>query len=144
MTRSVSFFVRGTPVTQGSKRLFVNPHTGKPSATESGGDKLRLWRHAISDEARKAVNGGEGPLEGPVAVSMAFWLPKPSSAPKRRRTWPVAKRSGDVDKLARAGIDAMTGVIYGDDAQIISLGVTKDFEDHKGVGVWIAVGEITE
>ena len=36
-------------------------------------------------------------------------------------------RIGDIDKLSRAVADALTGVIYEDDSQIISLNTTKRY-----------------
>jgi crossover junction endodeoxyribonuclease RusA len=140
MSRAIQFFVAGMPVTQGSKRAFVVK--GRPIVTEVNADKLKLWRHAINDEARKARNGFDEPLSGAVAVSMDFYMPKPASEPKRRRTWPTKARSGDVDKLARAGLDAMTHVLFNDDAQVVTLMVRKDWSLTPGVE--ITVREVVE
>lgn len=50
---------------------------------------------------------------------MVFTLPKPLSAPKRRRTWPDKKP--DLSKILRSTEDALTdsGIIR-DDARIVS------------------------
>jgi len=40
---------------------------------------------------------------------------------------PVVKP--DVDKLARALLDALTGVAYGDDAQVVEMHVCKTYGD---------------
>lgn len=106
---------------------------------ESGGDRLRLWRHAINDAARHARGIGGEPAVGPVGVELHFRMRRPASAPKRRRTWPVGARSGDVDKLARAALDAVTGVLVIDDAQVVDLRVTKDWADAAGPGVQVAL-----
>jgi hypothetical protein len=82
-------------------------------------------------------------MAGPVALRAEFRLPKPASAPKRLRTWPIKARSGDVDKLARACLDALTGVLFADDAQVISLMVTKDWAV-KGPGLWLEVWAVGE
>lgn len=68
-------------------------------------------------------------LTGPIGVSLSFWLPKPASAPKRKRTWPIGARSGDLDKLARSCADSMSGVLYADDAAIVDLLLRKDWAD---------------
>jgi Holliday junction resolvase RusA-like endonuclease len=65
-------------------------------------------------------------------------LLKPRSAPKRRRTWPIGARSGDVDKLARSVLDSLTGVLFHDDAQVVHLVVSKDYGDAPGVRVFVA------
>ncbi|MFY9586681.1 MAG: RusA family crossover junction endodeoxyribonuclease [Actinomycetota bacterium] len=139
--RSYSFFVAGQPMTQGSKRAFVVK--GHAVITEQGGDRWRLWRHAVSDGARLA-RGDQPMLDGPVAVNLAFWLPKPASAPKRKRTWPIGARSGDLDKLARSCCDSMSGVLYDDDAAIVRLYVCKDWAAGTGPGVAVYAREVRE
>jgi crossover junction endodeoxyribonuclease RusA len=49
---------------------------------------------------------------------MVFTLPKPSSAPKRTRTWPM--RYPDLSKLLRSTEDALTTAgVWADDARVI-------------------------
>jgi crossover junction endodeoxyribonuclease RusA len=121
---AIHFYVAGMPATQGSKRGFVQQ--GRVRLVETGGNRLVAWRHAVAAEARLRQVGQEM-LLGPVDVEAGFLLPRPASAPKRKRTWPVGARSGDLDKLARAILDACTGVLYADDAQVVDLHVTKDW-----------------
>jgi crossover junction endodeoxyribonuclease RusA len=124
--------VAGLPATQGSKRAFVVK--GRPVVTEAAGDQLKAWRYALAVEGRQAWPFDRPLLTGPLAVRLAFGLRKPVSAPKTRRTWPIGARSGDVDKLARAALDALTGVIWLDDGQVVELCVSKDYGP-PGVGV---------
>lgn len=131
----VKFTCAGHPVTQGSKRAFVR--NGHATLVESSGDRLRLWRHVIATTARQAAT--DGPATGPVQVHLWFRLERPASTPKRKRTWPTKTRSGDVDKLARAALDALTGVAYNDDAQVVRLVVEKDWADSRGPGVEVVV-----
>jgi crossover junction endodeoxyribonuclease RusA len=136
----VKFTCAGHPVTQGSKRAFVR--NGRPILTEQSGDRLRLWRHIIATTARE--NATQGPLEGPVQVHLFFRLERPASTPKRKRTWPIKTRSGDVDKLARAALDALTGVAFRDDAQVVRLVVEKDWADGRGPGVEVVVQPVRD
>ena len=131
----VKFTCPGHPITQGSKRAFVR--NGHATLVETGGDKLRLWRHVIATTAREATP--DGPIAGPVQVHLWFHLERPASTPKRKRTWPIKARSGDVDKLARAALDALTGVTFADDAQVVRLVVEKDWADGRGPGVEVVV-----
>lgn len=121
-------------------RAFRLPN-GRVTMTDMKGDKLKLWRHAINDEARKVIEDHDI-IEGPVCVIVSFRLLKPKSAPKRRRTWPIGKLSGDLDKLARAVGDALTGVLFVDDSQIVEWHVSKDYGEHPGAT--ITVQEISE
>lgn len=114
--------VRGTPITQGSKDTFRTSR-GKTIVRESGGRKLDFWRNALGSDARDTW--GDRPLlDGPVCMRLDFTLQRPKSHGKKT-TWPVGAHSGDVDKLARAALDAITGVVIGDDSQVIDLRVTK-------------------
>lgn len=133
----ISFFVAGAPVTQGSKVASVNRHTGRAVMREVNGSKLSFWRSAIRTEAQAA---GEGQMySGPVGVTLSFFLPKPASAPKRKRTWPIKARSGDVDKMARAALDAVTHVLIHDDSQVVHLEVFKDWAEGQVPGVLVEI-----
>ena len=83
----------------------------------AGGDPLT---------AVEVVGDAWEPLDCPVRVALWFAMPRPSSAPKRRRTWPM--RHPDLDKLVRAALDAITqaGVIK-DDARVVGLHAIKDW-----------------
>lgn len=137
------FVVAGLPVTQGSKIHGVNPHTGKSYIREQGGKSLEAWRTAIATEARKVRRNRDMTdlVRGPVKVKLHFALPKPKAEPKTRRTWPIKARSGDLDKLARAVLDAITHVLIADDSQVIELHVTKDWGD-SFVGLLIEIDEV--
>ena len=78
----------------------------------------------------------------PVHAYLEFTMPRPKSAPKRS-TPPAAKRP-DIDKLARACLDAISGVIICDDSQIIELRASKRIaEIGETPGVAITVEPIT-
>lgn len=119
---AVSFTVYGLPKPQGSKRAVNHRSTGRAVVIESAGQPLRDWRGDVKAAAVEAA-GWCSALTGPLGVSVAFTLPKPKSAPRTRRTYP-AKRP-DLDKLVRAVLDAMTGVVFADDAQVIALHAVK-------------------
>jgi crossover junction endodeoxyribonuclease RusA len=134
----VRFFAAGVPAPKGNHRAFV--HGGRARVTEHATKGLTVWLHALSDEARVAMKD-QPPMEGPLALSATFWLPKPASAPKRKRTWPIKKP--DWDKLAR-GFDALTGVVWRDDAQVVRATIEKRWaEENNGIsGVTVEVREV--
>jgi crossover junction endodeoxyribonuclease RusA len=134
--------VVGIPETQGSKSAFVVKGTNRAVITEGRGTsspkarRHKEWRSAVADAARDwQEEHGRGQLTGPVVVQMEFSLLRPQSAPKTRRTWPVGARSGDVDLLARACLDSLTGIVFADDAAVVLLLVGKDYGDPPGVVV---------
>jgi crossover junction endodeoxyribonuclease RusA len=114
---TLSLFVPGHPAPQGSKR-----HVGNGRMIESS-KALKPWRESI----RWAVLAERGESElktGPVGVLLTFVMPRPASTPKRR-TPPAVKRP-DIDKLARALLDAIGSAgIWTDDSQVTELWATK-------------------
>lgn len=121
----VDFFVAGTPKPQGSKRGFVHPATKRVILTEASGAALKDWRHDVKLTAISRMSS-KTMIVAPTAVRMAveFVLPRPVSLPKTKRT-PLAVKKPDTDKLLRAIGDALTGVVYADDSQIVSLYADK-------------------
>jgi crossover junction endodeoxyribonuclease RusA len=122
------FTVVGVPEKQGSMRAFAGKN-GRAFIRQGDSAKQRTkledWRHAVAEGGRKALGDTPGPTEeGPVTVAVSFLLPKPKSAPKWKR-WPTAKP--DLDKLIRAVFDALTGVLFKDDSQVVSVTASKAY-----------------
>lgn len=126
---SIRFFVHGKPETQGSTRAFIVG--GRPVIT-SANKNLRDWRTIVQLAAMEHAHM----IDGPVEIVLHFYLPKPTSLPKR--VTHHTKRP-DADKLARAILDGLTGVFFKDDSQVVALEVYKHYAD-PFVGVDIAVG----
>lgn len=136
----ISFFVPGTPRPQGSKRGFVNRHTGKVALVESAGAPLKDWRGDVKWMATLAM-GETPPFDGPVALVLEFKLSRPKSHSKTKVTYPTSQR-GDLDKYCRAVFDALSSVCYLDDAQITRLYAVKQWANSPdGPGVLIKVWE---
>lgn len=90
------------------------------------------WRQTIALTARS--RGGILP-PGPVGVELAFVMPRPKQTPKR--TPPAIKRP-DTDKLARAVLDAITGVWIADDSHVTRLVASKRIaepDEQPGVAI---------
>jgi Holliday junction resolvase RusA-like endonuclease len=124
----LSIRVHGSPAAQGSKRAVIHRSTGRPVVIEQS-KKVKPWRadvRAAAEQACAAAGPDRFPLAGPVAVDITFTLPKPASAPKRRRTWPAVRP--DLDKLVRSTLDALKSAgVYGDDGQVVQLGARKAY-----------------
>ena len=144
----ITFRVAGIPVPQGSSRAFARNGRAHIVSTSA---RLSAWRTDIATEARAAM-AGRPPVDGPVRVTLAFvpaarpashYLPANRRRPVRelRLDAPAWMASApDADKLARAGLDALTGVVYLDDRQVVSLHVTKRWpSDAEAPGVTVTV-----
>jgi len=123
----LSFTVFGVAQPQGSARAFMPKGARFPVVT-SDNPQLKSWRHLVAVEASRALKGNGVLLEGAVGVAATFYLPRPKSLGAKTR--PHVTRP-DSDKLARAVLDALTKVVWGDDSQVVHLSVSKHY---AGVG----------
>lgn len=142
MTEPLNLWVPGRPKTKGSLDFKPGRRCRCCAACEAhllGGGVVsenvvgsKRWRQLMAYAAKGAVRKGDGfPLQGRVAVSAAYYLPTSSA---------VAHGSGDLDKLARNTLDALTDAqVYSDDVQVTRLLLTKDVERERGHGVDLTV-----
>lgn len=119
----ISFFVPGAPAPQGSKR-----HVGHGRMIESS-KALGPWRERVALAAHPHADGLIG---GAVAIRLDFVMPRPKSTPKR--STPPAVKKPDIDKLSRAILDAITGILIADDSQVITLYATKRLAEIDEIG----------
>ena len=125
-----SFTVWGTAAPQGSKR-----HVGNGVMLESS-DRVRPWRQDVRFAALER-RPPDWDMTTPMQLDLTFWFARPAShygtkngisylkanAPAE----PVSARVGDIDKLSRAVLDALTGVAYLDDRQVVDLQARKAY-----------------
>lgn len=113
-----SFVVYGAPATKGSTVSFMGE--GGQVVTRGDCSTLAAWTQAVGWAAR-AAQLPLLPAGSAVSVKVTFQFVKPKTQQKR----PHPSVKPDADKLARALLDALTGVCYHDDAQVVDLRVTK-------------------
>lgn len=118
---TLTFSVAMTPQPQGSARAFV---VGKRAIVTTDNTRLRDYRQAVAWSAQAARPVGWTPIVGPADVSIAFTILRPKSTP-RRRTFPTTRP--DLDKLVRAVLDALTGIAFVDDAQVVTIAAEKRY-----------------
>lgn len=73
----------------------------------------------------------EKPLETPLVVEIYFYR---SKARFKRRT---DMKFGDIDNLTKAVLDALNGVTWKDDRQIVALHAEKRLSDVPHIELWI-------
>ena len=139
MTDPVAFHVRGTPRPQGSLTSWRTAEGTRARIAHAGGVPFLRWRARITTDAMLAMAAQQS-FKGPVVLSLTFCMPRPGGM-AGRRTRPQG--TPDLDKLVRCVLDALTGVVYPDDALVVDLRATKVWatELHPE-GVTIEVAEI--
>lgn len=121
----VQFFVPGQPIPKGSKRAIARPGC-RPVIIEDN-KRTKPWAKAIRYKALQAMadRSFEMSTES-VEVSIIFWLSRPKGL--SRKVSAMTKKP-DIDKLVRNVLDALTGVVYRDDALVVRLVVEKSYAD---------------
>ena len=125
--RSFTCFVRGIPAPQGSKTPGIRKD-GSMFVREAN-PNLKDWRSAINSVLQGKWEGP--PLEGAVSVELHFLLLRPPSVSEKKRPYPSVMP--DIDKYARAALDAMTGIVFRNDGQVVRLDVTKAYGQESGL-----------
>jgi crossover junction endodeoxyribonuclease RusA len=124
---AVSFIVYTKAEPQGSMRAFSGK-AGKVHLT-SNNAKMKPYRHTVTQVARmemsrRGLTEPMASLHQPVELYLTFIFRKAPSISKKRIR-PVVKP--DLDKLQRATIDALTGVLFTDDAQVVRVTAEKSY-----------------
>lgn len=138
---SLRFTVNGKAEPKGSK-------TRTRWGVRDDNAKAKGYMEHVADVAAAAMMGLDGPdsfLEGPLRLELVFYRPRPSghynskgelSAAGRRSPAPTTKP--DALKLARGVEDALTGVVYRDDAAIVDELILKRYGEPARVEVSVA------
>lgn len=129
MQSMVSVKVPGIPVPEGSLRGWHNAKTGGVVLTHSNKDKLMEYRSRISQavKAEAEAKGIKFRQDAPYIITVGFVFTKPKSAKKRI----YCDVRPDLDKLTRAVGDALHGLCYADDAQIVAWHVAKVYTENE-------------
>ncbi len=151
--RRIQFTVYGEARPQGSKISQVIYRRDGTPVTKNGRvvtvvrddcPKTRHWRETIAAAARAAYSGPL--LTGALKISLGFFRPRPrghfgkrglrASAAKFPTTRP------DTVKLTLAVEDALSGVLWRDDAQIVEHHIVKSWGEPARVDVLVEVLEV--
>jgi Holliday junction resolvase RusA-like endonuclease len=132
----IEFTVLGRPAPAGSKRAFAVRKGGKPTgqvAVVDDNKRSKPWQELVSSAAAAAVDGAK--LDGPLLLEVDFYVARPAghfgsgrnAGTVRASAPPFPAVRPDVTKLVRGLEDALTGVVWRDDAQIVTQTVRKRY-----------------
>ena len=126
----LEFQVFGVAQPKGSMKAFYRPGMKAPIVTDSN-RSVKSWSQLVAEGASHALQ--QVPLDqqahlfaGAVRLTMAFHLPRPKKY-QRASVNPAHLTKPDASKLVRAVEDALTQVVYQDDAQVVELVVAKRY-----------------
>ena len=137
--------ITGAAKTAGSKRAFSLRRKDGSIVTRANGSavvaitddcvKGKAWRRSLQQQAALQWPRGLGCLPGPLRVSFSFMIARRKGHYRTGKFSHVLRDDApgehavkpDVLKLARAVEDALTGLAWIDDAQIIGESLTKSW-----------------
>ena len=137
----IHFQVEGDPKGKGRPRF-----SRVGSFTKVYTDKQTLSYEAMIATFAKQAMGVTDLLETPVRVFLYVRLPVPQSYSKKRREACLSGtekpcKKPDIDNIAKTYLDAMNGVIFVDDTQVVDLHIKKLYSDKAGVDVMVMEAE---
>jgi len=137
MTFAMTFTLEGTPTGKGRPKFarrgkFVSTYT--PLKTKNYEDRIR-------EVAREAMGSSE-PLDTPISACFYITMPVPASYSKKAKTACLLgvtrpTKKPDVDNIIKAFLDAMNGIVYLDDCQVVDLHAKKIYGTVGMVQVYI-------
>jgi Holliday junction resolvase RusA-like endonuclease len=131
----IQFIIPGTPQGKGRARSFVRgKHVGHYTP-----EKTRTYEGMIRTQAL-AEMGMRPATTLPVKLDLIIGMPVPASWPSWKSTAAlngeiVPTTKPDADNVAKAIKDALNGVCWYDDAQVVLLSVQKIYTQTPGVSV---------
>lgn len=128
----IKFRVYGYPRAQGRPRFarvgkFVKTYDPKES---------KDWKDSVRTQA---ILNRVVMLQGPLRMALTFYLPRPKTLPKKVLHH---VKKPDASNLLKGVEDALKGITYADDSQIVTLIIKKEY--HPEPGVLIIIDEIKE
>ena len=132
----INYQIDAIPRPQGSKR-----HVGNGVMLESS-KHVANWRAFARLCAVQAMKGHEiAPKSTPVQVTVYFKFDRPQKHFNSKGLKPDAPlmhtNKPDSDKLLRALLDSMTGVVFTDDSQVCEVMVCKQYDKAANANVLV-------
>jgi Holliday junction resolvase RusA-like endonuclease len=118
----LKFSVDIEPVPQARPRFYVRRHGDKHFAGAYETAKCKSYKEIIAWHAKlKAKESGlKAPLRDPIAISIVF-----RKGENEKEIYHTKKP--DIDNLAKSVKDALRGIIYTDDSQIVEAHLYKQY-----------------
>lgn len=134
----IRFFVPGPPRGKGRPRA---ARMGKHIRLYTD-DKTFSYESTVALAASRAM-ASRAPFEGPMSVVMRMRHPVPKSWSKRKREDALSDRvlptvKCDADNCVKAVFDAINGIVWVDDVQVVELALTKRYAATPGVDVFVS------
>ena len=150
MKKKVFFIVPGKASPSGSKKAFAHPKTGRIIVMDTAKRK-DSWQSRVSLFASQAMSDVKLTAEefsGPVVMTIQFYFSRPKSHFRTGKNAHLLKADApqnhvkkcDLTKLVRCTEDALSGIAWKDDCQVIERLESKGWADEDAVKILLVWG----
>lgn len=151
MKKKVFFTVPGKASPSGSKKAFAHPKTGRIIVMDTAKGK-DSWQSRVSMFATLAISNNAKltaeEFAGPVSMTIQFYFSRPKSHYRTGKNSQLLKADApqnhiqkcDLTKLVRCTEDALTGIAFKDDCQVIERLESKGWADEDAVKILLVWG----
>lgn len=137
----IEFTVPGEPQSKGRPRFYHNGkfvRTYTPSDTVNYENLVKLaWMQRAEDQFSDPIRK----LTGAIKAEIWAFFPIPKSASKKKQTQmlqdeirPITVKK-DLDNICKAILDALNGIAYDDDRQVVVIYASKHYSENPRVEV---------
>lgn len=137
----IEFTIPGEPNGQGRPRFTtINGH-----AKAYDPEKSRNYKAFVKLLAAEAIKKSDWKCtESAVLIRIDAYMGIPSSKPKKFKEGAMTglirpTKKPDVDNIFKCVTDAISGIIYNDDKQIVHSVITKKYSEHPRVDVTVEI-----
>lgn len=123
----VEIWVEGEPVPKGRPRYGKGNHMYTPPKTRDAENRIRK---AWQEEGGKEITG-------PVSISCWFYLQTPKNWSKARKVLAevgeiLPEKVPDIDNLVKTVLDALNGLAFTDDKEVVRIFASKQYREKPG------------
>lgn len=113
----MNYLIKMEPVAKARPRVTKQGHTFTPKKTKAAEIEIKKQIKAQSPEA----------LNGALKVEINFYFKRPKTVKRKYHTV-----KPDCDNLTKLVCDALNGILWKDDAQIVNLKASKNYSESNG------------
>jgi len=138
----ISFVVHGRAQPGGSKRGFINRGAKGPRVRLVDANKnVGAWKDRVALAAATAMDGA-APMSGPLLLVATVFLVRPKGHWGKKGLLPSAPSypavKPDLTKYVRALEDALKGIVWRDDSQVVEHMTKKRYADSDRVVIQVS------
>lgn len=129
----MKIIIRGNPIAQARPRFFIRQKTIGNQKLIGAQDhpKSKAWKETVRWQA---IEQNVCLMEGPITLKLDFMMLRPKSLSNQVK---YHVKRPDIDNLTKSILDALNGICWRDDSQIVMLRATKNYAPDPGVFIII-------